>query len=111
MIPITHGNLIATAQKFGSVYRLTAHDRAACILPLYYAAGLKTGVFAPLMLGASVAFPPAGRVFDVAEWLDVVKPTYLVAPSFLNGILDRLRASERRFTARATSVAQRCVTL
>jgi thioesterase domain-containing protein/acyl carrier protein len=89
------------------LFRLTAHDRAACILPLYYAAGLKTGVFAPLMLGASVAIPPAGRVFDVAEWLDVVKPTYLsVAPSFLNGILDRLRASSRRFNGSSLRFVQ-----
>jgi oxalate---CoA ligase len=99
-IPVTHGNLVVMAQRLGSDlwFRLTAQDRAACILPLYYAAGLKTSLFVPLMLGASVGFPPAGRMFDLAEWLDVIKPTYLsVAPGLLNGILDRLRASARRF--------------
>jgi oxalate---CoA ligase len=98
-IPVTHGNLAAMAQRLGSDLwlRLTAHDRAACILPLYYAAGLKTSLLVPLMLGASVGFPPAGRTLDVAEWLDALKPTYLsVAPGLLNGILDRLRASGRR---------------
>jgi acyl-CoA synthetase (AMP-forming)/AMP-acid ligase II len=99
-IPVTHGNLVAMAQRLGSDlwFRLTAQDRAACILPLYYAAGLKTSLFVPLMLGASVAFPPAGRVLDLGEWVGVLKPTYVsVAPSLLNGILERLRASARRF--------------
>jgi acyl-CoA synthetase (AMP-forming)/AMP-acid ligase II/thioesterase domain-containing protein/acyl carrier protein len=99
-IPVTHGNLVVMAQRLGSDLwlRLTAQDRAACILPLYYAGGLKTPLFVPLILGASVGFPPAGRMLDLAEWLDVLKPTYLtVAPSLLTGILDRLRASSRRF--------------
>ncbi|HSA68921.1 MAG TPA: AMP-binding protein, partial [Burkholderiales bacterium] len=100
LIPVTHGNLVVMAQRFGSDlwFRLTAKDRAACMLPLYYAAGLKNSLFVPLMLGASVGFPPAGRIFDVVEWLEALKPTYLpVAPGRLNGILDRLRASARRF--------------
>ena len=98
-IPVTHGNLVVMAQRLGSDlwFGLTAQDRAACILPLYYAAGLKTSLFVPLMLGASVAFPPPGRMFDLADWLNVLKPTYLsVAPGLLIGMLDRLRASARR---------------
>jgi acyl-CoA synthetase (AMP-forming)/AMP-acid ligase II/thioesterase domain-containing protein/acyl carrier protein len=100
LIPVTHGNLVAIAQRHGSDlwFGLTAQDRAAFISPLYYASGLKSSLFVPLMLGASVAFPPTGRKLDLAEWLDVLKPTYLtVAPGLLNGILDRLRTSARRF--------------
>jgi oxalate---CoA ligase len=103
-IPVTHGNLVVMAQRLGSDlwFRLTAQDRAACILPLYYAAGLKTSLFVPLILGASVGFPPAGRILDLAEWLAVLKPTYLsVAPGLLNGILDRLRASASRLDGRS----------
>jgi oxalate---CoA ligase len=101
-IRVTHGNLVAMAQRLGSDlwFGLTARGRAACMLPLYYAAGLKTSLFVPLILGASVGFPPAGRMFDFAEWLDVFKPTYLsVAPGLLNGLLDQLRASARRIDA------------
>jgi len=100
LIPVTHRNLLAMAEKLGSDlwFKLTASDRAACILPLYYAAGLKTSLFVPLLLGASVGFPPTGRAFDIAEWIDVLEPTYLsVAPGPLNGILDRLKASARDF--------------
>ena len=98
LIPVTHRNLLAMAEKLGSGlwFHLTAEDRAVCTLPLYYAAGLKTSLFVPLILGASVGFPPAGRSFDMAEWIDVLKPTYLsVAPGSLNGMLDRLRAAGR----------------
>jgi acyl-CoA synthetase (AMP-forming)/AMP-acid ligase II/thioesterase domain-containing protein len=100
LIPVTHGNLLAMAGRLGSDFwfHLTSHDRAACALPLYYAAGLKTSLFVPLLLGASVAIPPAGRAFDLGEWIDILKPTYLsTSPGALNGVLDQLRASGRDF--------------
>jgi oxalate---CoA ligase len=102
-IAVTHGNLLAMSEKLGSDmwFGLTPHDRAACTLPLFYAAGLKTTLFVPLLLGASVGFPPAGRAFDIAEWFEELKPTYLsVSPGWLNGFLDRLKASPRTFEAR-----------
>lgn len=100
LIPVTHRNLLAMAEKLGSDlwFGLTAEDRAACILPLFYAAGLKTSLFVPLLLGASVGFPAAGQALDIAKWVNVLKPTYLsVAPGALNGILDRLRDSAHDF--------------
>lgn len=100
LIPVTHRNLLAMAEKLSSDlwFKLGAEDRAACTLPLYYAAGLKTSLFVPLILGASVGFPAVGEALDIAKWAHVLKPTYLsVAPGPLNGILDRLRVSARDF--------------
>lgn len=100
LIPVTHRNLVALADRLGSDlwFHLGAQDRAACTLPLHYAAGLKTSLFVPLILGASVGFPPAAQALDIGKWVDVLKPTYLsVAPGSLNGILDRVRASARDF--------------
>ena len=100
LIPVTHANLAAMAEKLGSGlwFRLTAEDRAACTLPLHYAAGLKTSLFVPLMLGAGVAFPPPRQVFELAEWVDDLEPTYLsVAPGALQGMVERMRASPREF--------------
>jgi oxalate---CoA ligase len=75
-----------------------AADRAACTLPLHYAAGLKTSLFVPLMLGAGVAFPPPKQVFDLVQWFDSLKPTYLsVAPGALQGMLERIAASPGKF--------------
>jgi acyl-CoA synthetase (AMP-forming)/AMP-acid ligase II len=100
LIPVTHGNLAAMAEKMGSGlwYGLTGEDRAACTAPLYYAAGLKTSLFVPLMLGAGVAFPPTGQVFDLADWVDTLEPTYLsVSPGALQAMLERMRGSPRDF--------------
>ena len=102
LIPVTHRNLLAMAEKLGSQYwfDLSASDRAACLLPLYYAAGLKTSLFVPLILGASVAFPPPGLTLDLGKWLKSLRPTYLsVAPGLLNGIVDRERAASRAIDA------------
>jgi oxalate---CoA ligase len=104
LIAVTHGNLLAMSEKLGSGlwFGLTERDRAACTLPLFYAAGLKTTLFVPLLLGASVGFPPAGRAFDIEEWLDELKPTYLsVSPGWLNGFLDRLKSSARTVESRS----------
>jgi acyl-CoA synthetase (AMP-forming)/AMP-acid ligase II/thioesterase domain-containing protein/acyl carrier protein len=102
LIPVTHRNLLAMADRLGSDlwFKLTEQDRAACIPPLYYAAGLKTCLFVPLILGGSVCFPPEGKTFDIAEWLHVLRPTYLsVAPGLLNGLIDRARSSATRMDA------------
>jgi thioesterase domain-containing protein len=88
------------AEKMGSGlwYGLTGEDRAACTAPLYYAAGLRTSLFVPLMLGAGVAFPQTGQVFDLADWVDTLKPTYLsVSPGALLAMVERMRASPGDF--------------
>lgn len=102
LIAVTHGNLVAMARKLASErwFHLTAQDRVPCTLQLYYAAGLKTSLLVPLILGASVGFPPSGQALDLALWIDELRPTFLsVAPGSLNGILDRLKASSRDFKA------------
>lgn len=100
LIPVTHLNLVVMAEKMGSDlwFHLTAVDRAACMLPLFYAAGLKTLLLVPLILGASVAFPPAGQALSISKWIGELRPTYLtVTPGSLNGLLDRLRGSPHDF--------------
>lgn len=102
LILVTHRNLVAMAGKLASEqwFHLTAQDRVPCTLQLYYAAGLKTSLLVPLILGASVGFPPSGQALDLAKWIDELRPTFLsVAPGSLNGILDRLKASSRDFKA------------
>ncbi|HTM59167.1 MAG TPA: AMP-binding protein [Burkholderiales bacterium] len=99
IIAVTHGNLVAMAEKLASPrwFALTPEDRVSCTLPLYYAAGLKTSLLVPLILGQTVGFPPTGKAFDIAEWIDALRPTYLsVAPASLHRMVDRLRASARR---------------
>ena len=38
-------------------FELSHLDRCACLLPLYYAQGIKSACIVPLLLGGSVAIP------------------------------------------------------
>jgi acyl-CoA synthetase (AMP-forming)/AMP-acid ligase II/thioesterase domain-containing protein len=92
-VPVTHGNLLAMAGKMQRWLQLTDADRSACIMPLYYNAGFKATLLAPLLAGCSVALPASAQPRDCEQWLTELQPTWLTAaPPFLHALLDDLRA-------------------
>lgn len=92
-VPVTHGNLLAMANKMQRWLQLTHGDRSACIMPLYYNAGFKATLLVPLLIGCSVALPASTQPHDCEQWLSELRPTWLTAaPPFLQAVLDRLRA-------------------
>jgi acyl-CoA synthetase (AMP-forming)/AMP-acid ligase II/thioesterase domain-containing protein/acyl carrier protein len=94
LVPVTHANMMEQARKMSRWIGVSATDRAACILPTYYAQGCQTGVLIPLLLGGSVVIPDAGRFDRRGDWLEYLAPTWFSAgPTFLLGLLDAL---ERR---------------
>lgn len=94
MIPVSNLNLVAMADKISRWFEIGREDRAACTLPLYYAGGLKTTLFGPIIIGASVGFPSPDRVFEAASWIETLSPTYMtVVPASLNGFVERLERS------------------
>ncbi|HWI80383.1 AMP-binding protein [Ramlibacter sp.] len=100
LIPVTHGNLLAMAERVGAPhwFDLGPDDRSACTLPLHYAAGIKTTLIVPLLLGASVAFPPVGRALHLHEWFGALQPTFLsCSPATLQGMVENLRARAEPF--------------
>jgi len=93
LVSVTHGNLIAMASKMQGWFGLSAQDRCACILPTYYAQGLKTSLLVPLLLGGSVALP-AHPSDDLAAWVTALNPTWFSAgPTYLRAALDRIQTS------------------
>ncbi len=93
VVAVTHGNLIAMARKLSSSdwLRIGAGDRTVAMLPLHYAAGLKILLLVPAILGASVAFPPAGAVMEMQTWLPRLRPSYLcTTPTTVRALIDRL---------------------
>lgn len=93
LVPVTHRNMLTMAARMASPewFGLGTSDRAACLLPLYYAAGLKNLLLVPVLLGGSVAFPPAGRAFQIAAWLADLKPTFFCStPTTLRSMVERL---------------------
>ena len=93
LVPVTHGNMLDLAGKMAGWFGLRAEDRAACVLPTYYAAGSKLNVLVPLLLGESIAIPVGVRPEHLAEWIGELRPTWFSAgPTFLQAVLDDLRS-------------------
>jgi acyl-CoA synthetase (AMP-forming)/AMP-acid ligase II/thioesterase domain-containing protein len=105
LVPLTHRNVVARAERLQRWLALTAGDRALCVAPLYYAHGLETAVFAPLAAGASLACPPpadeGGWAGDILAWLEELEPTYYSAgPTLQRLLLDRVQAQGSRIPHR-----------
>lgn len=93
LVPVTHANMLEQANKMFRWIGVSAADRAACILPTYYAQGCQTGILIPLLLGGSVVIPDAGRFDRHGQWLTDLAPTWFsTGPTFLLGLLDALRS-------------------
>jgi acyl-CoA synthetase (AMP-forming)/AMP-acid ligase II/thioesterase domain-containing protein len=106
-VPVTHGNLLAMADKMQRWLQLTHTDRSACIMPLYYTAGFKATLLVPLLIGCSVALPTSTQPHDCEQWLSELQPTWLTAaPPFLQAVLENLRAQvpQRPVTSFAPSL-------
>jgi acyl-CoA synthetase (AMP-forming)/AMP-acid ligase II/acyl carrier protein len=93
LVPVTHENLVVTADKMRQWFNLSSDDRAAFVLPGYYGAAIKISLLAPLMLGGSVALPTARQAHDLVEWIPDLCPTWLWGnPTFFQAVLDRHRS-------------------
>ena len=96
LVPMTHRNIIATAERFRSWFDLTQDDRSLCALPLYYAHGLKGPLIVPLLLGASVALPIHKANSDIIDSLVDLRPTWFDGgQAFLMDVLERARLRQR----------------
>jgi acyl-CoA synthetase (AMP-forming)/AMP-acid ligase II/thioesterase domain-containing protein len=90
-VPLTHGNLIALAERMRSWFAISREDRCGCVLPTYYAQGCKTALLAPLLVGAGVAIPQVSRCDELARWVPELSPTWFSAsPTLLRAILEKL---------------------
>ena len=94
-VPVTHENLIEMAHKMERWLKLGPADRAACIMPIYYNAGFKATLLAPLLIGCSVALPDSPSPSDLERWVDDLRPTWLTsAPPFLQAVVERLGGAQ-----------------
>ena len=91
-VPVTHENLLEMARKMQNWLGLSAADRCACILPIYYNAGFKATLLVPLLIGCSVALPASANPHEFDRWVTELHPTWLTAaPAFLQAVLERVR--------------------
>jgi acyl-CoA synthetase (AMP-forming)/AMP-acid ligase II/thioesterase domain-containing protein/acyl carrier protein len=93
LVPVSHRNLVSMAMRQQHWFALTPQDRALCAVPLYYAHGVKSLLFTPLILGGSTACPERSTGLQILEWLADLEPTWFSAgPTFHQAILERIQA-------------------
>jgi acyl-CoA synthetase (AMP-forming)/AMP-acid ligase II len=58
VVPLTHANVVCSAQHIASHYALTPADRTLVVLPLFHGHGLIGAALATLVSGGAVIVPP-----------------------------------------------------
>jgi len=90
IVPLTHGNICASARSVSRTLALTQADRGLEIMPLFHIHGLIAGVLAPLLAGGSVFCPPSFNPLKFFGWVSEARPTwYTAVPTMHQAILAR----------------------
>jgi acyl-CoA synthetase (AMP-forming)/AMP-acid ligase II/thioesterase domain-containing protein len=88
LVPLTHGNLLASARNIAQTLRLSPEDRCLNIMPLFHIHGLAAALLASLHAGASVICSDGVFAKGFYSWLDRFEPTwYTAVPTMHQGIL------------------------
>ena len=90
IVPLTQGNLTASANNIAKTLRLLKVDRCLNIMPLFHIHGLVAAVLASLASGGSVFCTPGFNALKFFGWLEESKPTwYTAVPTMHQAILSR----------------------
>ncbi len=88
LVPLTQGNLCASAAHIGAALALTPDDRCLNIMPLFHIHGLIAAVLSSLAAGGSVVCTPGFNTFRVFAWLAKGGPTWITAvPTMYQALL------------------------
>jgi acyl-CoA synthetase (AMP-forming)/AMP-acid ligase II len=90
LVPLSHGNIIASANNIGAILALTAADRCLNIMPLFHIHGLIAAVRSSLAAGGSVYCTPGFNALRFFAWLgDAGATWYTAVPTMHQAILTR----------------------
>ena len=100
MVPLTHGNLGASAGSVKQALSLTPTDRCLNVMPLFHIHGLVAAVLASLSAGGCVICTPGFYAPGFFGWVREGRPTwYTAVPTMHQAIL--ARAAENQAVIRA----------
>jgi len=86
-VVLSHGNLLENAQYIVSAHRLTAADRALCVLPLFHINGFVVTLLAPLLSAGSVIMPERFKADLFWDWQHDYQATWFSAVPTIFSIL------------------------
>ena len=91
LVPLTHANLLSSAENVARTLALSADDRCLNMMPLFHIHGIVAALLSSLSAGASVACTPGYSASRFEGWLDGLEPTWMTAvPTMYQGILSRI---------------------
>jgi len=92
IVPLSVGNLVASAGNIRTTLAFTAADCGLNIMPLFHIHGLIAGVLAPLSAGSQVFCTPGFNALKFFAWMDEAKPTwYTAVPTMHQAIVQRAK--------------------
>ena len=95
IVPLTHANLIASANNIRGTLRLTEADRCLNIMPLFHIHGLVAAVLATFAAGGSVFATQGFNALKFFAQLEEAKPSwYTAVPTMHQAILARAGRNE-----------------
>ncbi len=90
IVPLSQGNLAASAAHIARTLQFSAKDCGLNIMPLFHIHGLIAGVLAPLSAGSQVFCTPGFNALKFFAWMDEARPTwYTAVPTMHQAILSR----------------------
>jgi oxalate---CoA ligase len=94
IVPLSVGNLFASASNIRGTLQFTATDIGLNVMPLFHIHGLIAGVLAPLSAGSQVFCTPGFNALKFFTWMDEAKPTwYTAVPTMHQAIVQRAKGN------------------
>jgi oxalate---CoA ligase len=89
VVPLTHGNLLASINGICGIYRLTPDDATLLVMPLFHGHGLIAGLLATLASGGTAFMPGGGRFHASRFWPEMAaaRATWYTAVPTIHQIL------------------------
>ena len=94
IVPLSVGNLMASAKNIRETLQLGPGDIGLNIMPLFHIHGLIAGVLAPLSAGSAVFCTPGFNALKFFAWMDEAKPTwYTAVPTMHQAVVSRAKGN------------------
>ena len=94
IVPLSVGNLCASANHIRNTLQFTPADIGLNIMPLFHIHGLIAGVLAPLSAGSQVFCTPGFNALKFFAWMDEAHPTwYTAVPTMHQAIVTRAKGN------------------
>jgi len=99
MVPLTQGNLLASAGNIAATLRLTQSDRCLNVMPLFHIHGLVGALLSSVMAGGGVICASGLDSEHFFSWIEVYRPTwYTAVPTMHHAVLSLAQAQPTALT-------------